>query len=194
MSVDRERIQRAVTELLAAIGEDPAREGLLETPRRVADMYAELFEVNEADPGEHLRVTFEAGHDEMVMVRDIPFTSLCEHHLVPFVGVAHVAYVPSQEGRITGLSKMARLVEGYARRLQVQERMTTQIVDAMQRELDPRGTLVVIEAEHFCMSMRGVKKAGSTTVTSAVRGLFRTDASARAEALNYIHQRRSTWR
>jgi GTP cyclohydrolase I len=183
-----------VSELLAAIGEDPTREGLLETPRRVADMYEELFEGNEAEPGEHLRVTFEAGHDEMVMVRDIPFTSLCEHHLVPFVGVAHVAYLPSVEGRITGLSKMARLVEGFARRLQVQERMTTEIVEAMERELSPRGTLVVIEAEHFCMSMRGVKKAGSSTVTSAVRGLFRTDSSARAEALNYIHQRRSTWR
>lgn len=194
MSVDRERVQRAVSELLASIGEDPTRDGLIETPRRVAEMYVELFEGNEADPGQHLRVTFEAGHDEMVMVRDIHFTSLCEHHLVPFVGVAHVAYIPSTDGRITGLSKIARLVEGYARRLQVQERMTTQIAEAMQRELTPRGTLVVVEAEHFCMSMRGVKKAGATTVTSAVRGLFRTDAAARSEALDYIHQRRSTWR
>jgi GTP cyclohydrolase I len=192
--VDRARVQAAVAELLAAIGEDPTREGLVETPRRVADMYLELFEGVEVDPGEHLRVTFEAGHDEMVMVRDIPFTSLCEHHLVPFVGVAHVAYLPNREGRITGLSKLARLVEGYARRLQVQERMTTQIVDAMERELAPRGSIVVVEAEHFCMSMRGVKKAGATTVTSAVRGLFRTDATSRAEALNFIHQRRSTWR
>ena len=191
--VDRERVQRAVHELLEAIGEDPQRAGLLETPRRVAEMYVELFEGVEGDPGEHLRVTFEAGHDEMVMVRDIAFTSLCEHHLVPFVGHAHVAYVPSEEGLITGLSKLARLVEGYARRLQVQERMTTQIVDALERELRPRGSIVVIEAEHFCMSMRGVKKAGATTVTSAVRGLFRNDASARAEALNFIHQRRSTW-
>jgi GTP cyclohydrolase I len=192
--VDHERVKVLVRELLAAIGEDPEREGLLETPRRVADMYVELFEGIEADPGEHLRVTFEAGHDEMVMVRDIPFTSLCEHHLVPFVGLAHVAYLPGPEGRITGLSKLARLVEGYARRLQVQERMTTEIVEAMERELSPRGSIVVIEAEHFCMSMRGVKKAGATTVTSAVRGTFRTDAASRAEALQYIHERRSSWR
>ncbi|MEI6710156.1 MAG: GTP cyclohydrolase I FolE [Actinomycetota bacterium] len=192
--VDRERIERLIRELLEAIGEDPTRDGLVETPRRVAAMYAELFDDYDQDPGEHLRVTFEEGHDEMVMVRDIPFTSLCEHHLVPFVGYAHVAYLPGPSGRITGLSKMARLVEGYARRLQVQERMTTQIVDAMERELSPRGSIVVIEAEHFCMSMRGVKKAGSTTVTSAVRGTFRDDAATRAEALQYIHQRRSTWR
>jgi GTP cyclohydrolase IA len=192
--VDHERVKVLVRELLEAIGEDPNREGLVETPRRVADMYVELFEGIEVDPGEHLRVTFEAGHDEMVMVRDIPFTSLCEHHLVPFVGLAHVAYLPGPEGRITGLSKLARLVEGYARRLQVQERMTTEIVEAMERELSPRGSIVVIEAEHFCMSMRGVKKAGATTVTSAVRGAFRSDAASRAEALQYIHQRRSSWR
>jgi len=192
--VDRERVAQLIHELLEAIGEDPEREGLLDTPRRVAHMYQELFEGLEADPGEHLRVTFEAGHDEMVMVRDIPFTSLCEHHLVPFTGLAHLAYLPGTDGRITGLSKMARLVEGFARRLQVQERMTTEIVEAMERELTPRGSIVVIEAEHFCMSMRGVKKAGSTTVTSAVRGVFRDDASYRAEALQYIHQRRSTWR
>jgi len=192
--IDRERVEGLVRELLAAIGDDPTRDGLLETPRRVADMYVELFEGLDVDPGEHLRVTFEAGHDEMVMVRDIPFTTLCEHHLVPFTGLAHVAYLPGPEGRITGLSKMARLVEGYARRLQVQERMTTQIVEAMERELMPRGSMVVIEAEHFCMSMRGVRKAGSTTVTSAVRGVFRDDAAYRAEALQYIHQRRSTWR
>jgi GTP cyclohydrolase I len=192
--VDRERVERLIRELLAAIGEDPQRAGLLETPRRVADMYAELFEGFDSDPGAHLEVTFEEGHDEMVMVRDIPFTSLCEHHLVPFTGLAHVGYLPNDEGRITGLSKMARLVEGYARRLQVQERMTTQIVEAMERVMAPRGSIVVIEAEHFCMSMRGVKKAGSTTVTSAVRGVFRDDASYRAEALQYIHQRRSTWR
>ena len=192
--VDHARVQSLIRELLEAIGEDPSRDGLLETPRRVADMYVELFEGLEVDPGEHLRVTFEAGHDEMVMVRDIPFTSLCEHHLVPFMGLAHVAYLPGPEGRITGLSKMARLVEGFARRLQVQERMTTQIVEAMERELHPKGSIVVLEAEHFCMSMRGVKKAGSTTVTSAVRGVFRDDAAYRAEALQYIHQRRSTWR
>jgi GTP cyclohydrolase I len=192
--VDRERVESLVRELLAAIGEDPERAGLLETPRRVAEMYRELFEGVDSDPGEHLEVTFEEGHDEMVMVRDIAFTSLCEHHLVPFTGLAHVAYLPGVEGRITGLSKMARLVEGYARRLQVQERMTTQIVEAMERVMRPRGSIVVIEAEHFCMSMRGVKKAGATTVTSAVRGVFRDDASYRAEALQYIHQRRSTWR
>ncbi len=192
--VDHARVQHLIRELLEAIGEDPHRDGLVDTPRRVADMYVELFEGLEVDPGEHLRVTFEASHDEMVMVRDIPFTSLCEHHLVPFMGLAHVAYLPGPEGRITGLSKMARLVEGFARRLQVQERMTTEIVEAMERELHPKGTIVVIEAEHFCMSMRGVKKAGSTTVTSAVRGVFRDDASYRAEALQYIHQRRSTWR
>jgi GTP cyclohydrolase I len=192
--VDRDRVQGLIRELLEAIGEDPQREGLVDTPRRVADMYVELFEGLEADPGEHLRVTFEAGHDEMVMVRDIPFISLCEHHLVPFTGLAHVAYLPGNDGRITGLSKLARLVEGFARRLQVQERMTTDIVEAMERELSPRGSIVVLEAEHFCVSMRGVKKAGSTTVTSAVRGVFRDDASYRAEALQYIHQRRSTWR
>ena len=192
--VDRARVQGLIRELLEAIGEDPLREGLLDTPRRVADMYAELFEGLEADPGEHLRVTFEAGHDEMVMVRDIPFTSLCEHHLVPFMGLAHVAYLPGPEGRITGLSKMARLVEGFARRLQVQERMTVQIVEAMERELKPRGSIVVLEAEHFCVSMRGVKKEGLSTVTSAVRGVFRDDVAYRAEALQYIHQRRSTWR
>jgi GTP cyclohydrolase I len=190
--VDQERVQSAVRELLAAIGEDPERDGLAGTPRRVAEMYLELFEGIEADPGEHLRVTFEATHDEMVMVRDIPFTSLCEHHLLPFVGHAHVAYLPGPQGHLTGLSKMARLVEGYARRLQVQERMTTQIADAMERELRPRGSIVVVEAEHFCMSMRGVKTPGATTVTSAVRGVFRDDAAYRAEALQYIHHRRST--
>ncbi|MGA2123536.1 MAG: GTP cyclohydrolase I FolE [Acidimicrobiales bacterium] len=192
--VDQPRVQELVRELLAAIGDDPDREGLIETPRRVAEMYAELFKGVEKDPGEHLRVGFEIGHDEMVMVRDIPFTSLCEHHLVPFVGVAHVAYLPGDSGRITGLSKLARVVEGYARRLQVQERMTTEIVETIERELQPRGSIVVVEAEHFCMSMRGVKKDGMTTVTSAVRGIFRDDAKTRAEALQYIHQRRSTWR
>jgi GTP cyclohydrolase I len=187
-------VQELIRELLEAIGEDPTREGLRETPRRVAEMYGELFTGIESDPGEHLHVRFEAGHDEMVMVRDIPFTSLCEHHLVPFVGLTHVAYLPAADGRITGLSKLARMVEGFARRLQVQERMTTQIVEAMEKELQPRGSIVVIEAEHFCMSMRGVKKEGMTTVTSAVRGVFRDDARTRAEALQYIHQRRSTWR
>jgi len=190
VSVDVERVRAAVAELLDAIGEDIDREGLRETPRRVADMYEELFTGIDADPARHLRVTFEAGHDEMVMVRDIPFTSLCEHHLVPFMGVAHVAYVPNEDGRITGLSKLARLVEGFARRLQVQERMTVDIADAIDKELQPRGALVVIEAEHLCMSMRGVRKPGTSTVTSSVRGSFRTDAATRAEALAFVHKRR----
>ena len=194
MSVDHERARRAVRELLAAIGEDPDREGLAETPRRVAAMYEEMLLDATDDPARHLGVIFEAGHDEMVMVRDIPFTSLCEHHLVPFVGLAHVAYLPNERGQITGLSKLARLVDGYARRLQVQERMTTEIVEALERELKPRGSIVVIEAEHFCMTMRGVKKPGATTVTSAVRGQFHRDATSRAEALQFIHQRRSSWR
>jgi GTP cyclohydrolase I len=189
MSVDTARIQRCVAEILEAIGEDPTRNGLLDTPRRVAAMYEELFEGIEADPSEHLMVTFEEEHDEMVMVRDIPFTSLCEHHLVPFMGKAHVAYIPGADGRITGLSKLARLVDGYARRLQVQERMTAQIADAVDRVLEPRGALVVIEAEHLCMSMRGVKKPGSQTVTSAVRGIFRTDSITRNEALQFIQGR-----
>ena len=188
--VDHPRVQRLIRELLEAIGEDPEREGLLETPRRVADMYVELFGDAESDPGAHLRTTFEVVHDEMVMVRDIPFTSLCEHHLVPFMGHAHVAYIPGPDGRITGLSKIARLVEGFARRLQVQERMTVQIADAIDAELEPRGALVVIEAEHLCMSMRGIRKPGSSTVTSSVRGIFRTDAATRAEALEFVHRRR----
>jgi GTP cyclohydrolase I len=190
VSVDVERVRAAVAELLDAIGEDVNRDGLRETPRRVADMYEELFEGIDIDPAQHLRVSFEAGHDEMVMVRDIPFTSLCEHHLVPFMGVAHIAYVPGDDGRITGLSKLARLVEGFARRLQVQERMTVDIADAIEKELQPRGALVVIEAEHLCMSMRGVRKSGTSTVTSSVRGTFRTDASTRAEALAFVHKRR----
>jgi GTP cyclohydrolase I len=152
-------------------------------------MYAELFEGLHIDPTEHLKVVFEEEHDEMVMVRDIPFTSLCEHHLVPFMGKAHVAYIPGASGRITGLSKLARTVEGFARRLQVQERMTSQIADALDHVLEPRGALVVIEAEHLCMGMRGVKKPGTVTVTSAVRGIFRTDVATRTEALGFIHGR-----
>jgi GTP cyclohydrolase IA len=187
--IDHDRIEELISQLLDAIGEDPNREGLRDTPRRVADTYVELFEGLNTDPGEHLRVTFEANYDEMVMVRDIPFTSLCEHHLLPFVGVAHVAYIPSAKGRVTGLSKLVRLVEGFARRLQVQERMTTDIIEALERELRPTGSMVVVEAEHMCMSMRGVKVTGSSTVTSAVRGIFKTNPSTRAEALQYIHQR-----
>ena len=187
MSVDIERVRKAVHELLEAIGEDPDRDGLLATPDRVASMYEELFSGLHDDPARHLEVTFAAEHDEMVMVRDIPFASLCEHHLVPFLGRAHVAYIPAEDGRITGLSKLARLVDGYARRLQVQERMTTEIADAIQEVLSPRGVFVVIEAEHLCMSMRGVRKPGSVTVTSAVRGLFRANEATRAEAMSFIH-------
>lgn len=189
MGVDIARVQAAVAEILDAIGEDPGRDGLLETPRRVAKMYGELFSGNEEDPSEHLNVTFAEGHDEMILVRDIPFTSLCEHHLVPFMGKAHVAYIPGDDGRITGLSKLARLVEGYSRRLQVQERMTAQVADAIEEVLKPRGALVVVEAEHMCMSIRGVKKPGAVTITSAVRGLFRSDVATRTEALQFIQGR-----
>jgi len=187
--VDTERVARAVAEILEAIGEDPRREGLVQTPARVAAMYEELFSGLSEDPSRHLAVTFAADHDEMVMVRDIPFASLCEHHLVPFIGRAHVAYIPASDGRITGLSKLARLVDGFARRLQVQERMTTQIADAVESALAPRGVLVVVEAEHLCMSMRGVKKPGTVTVTSSVRGLFRSDPATRAEAMQFVHGR-----
>ena len=189
LSVDTERIERAVSEILAAIGEDPERDGLVKTPHRVAKMYEELFSGFQENHADHLEVTFEANHDEMVMVRDIPFASLCEHHMVPFIGRAHVAYIPGQDGRITGLSKLARLVDGYAKRLQVQERMTTEIADAIEDALEPRGVLVVVEAEHLCMSMRGVKKSGTSTVTSAVRGLFRTDTSTRFEAMQFVRGR-----
>ena len=189
MTVDTARLERAVLEILEAIGEDPARDGLLQTPRRVAKMYEELFAGFGENPADHLEVTFAADHDEMVMVRDIPFASLCEHHMVPFIGKAHVAYIPGDDGRITGLSKLARLVDGYARRLQVQERMTTEIADAIEQALVPRGVLVVVEAEHLCMSMRGVKKPGTSTVTSAVRGLFRSDASTRMEAMQFVRGR-----
>jgi GTP cyclohydrolase I len=189
VAVDVERVKAAVTEILIAIGEDTERDGLLNTPTRVASMYEELFSGLHDDPARHLEVTFAAEYDEMVMVRDIPFASLCEHHLVPFLGKAHVAYIPAESGRITGLSKLARLVDGFARRLQVQERMTTQIADAIDQALTPRGVLVVIEAEHLCMSMRGVKKPGTVTVTSSVRGLFRSDVATRAEAMQFIRGR-----
>jgi GTP cyclohydrolase IA len=190
MAVDQERVKAAVRELLAAIGEDPERDGLAHTPERVARMYSEIFAGVGEDPAQHLVATFEEGHDEMVLVRDIPFHSLCEHHLVPFVGQAHVAYIPSADGRITGLSKLARVVEGFAKRPQVQERLTTQVADAIEGALAPRGVLVVIEAEHLCMSMRGVRKPGAVTVTSAVRGQFRTGTATRAEAMSFIHGRR----
>jgi GTP cyclohydrolase I len=184
--VDLPRIERAVHEILEAIGEDADRDGLVDTPARVARMYAEIFAGLREDPGRHLSVTFEAHHDEMVMVKDIDLYSVCEHHLVPWFGKAHVAYIPGAEGRITGLSKLARLVEGFARRPQVQERLTTQVADAIEQVLSPRGVLVVVEAEHFCMSMRGVRKPGARTVTSAVRGVFRDSVATRNEAMGFI--------
>ncbi|MGD0394521.1 MAG: GTP cyclohydrolase I FolE [Acidimicrobiales bacterium] len=189
MTVDTARVERAITELLIALGEDPSRDGLVKTPMRVARMYEEVLAGFGQNPADHLEVTFAAEHDEMVMVRDIPFASLCEHHLIPFIGKAHVAYIPGEDGRITGLSKLARLVDGFAKRLQVQERMTTEIADAIEDALAPQGVLVVVDAEHLCMSMRGVKKSGTSTVTSAVRGLFRNDAATRMEAMQFVRGR-----
>jgi GTP cyclohydrolase IA len=186
MTIDEPRITRAVREILEAIGEDPDRDGLQETPARVARMYTEIFSGLHDSPDQHLKVTFEADHDEMVMVKDIPCYSVCEHHLIPFVGKAHVAYIPGPDGRITGLSKLARLVESYSKRPQVQERLTSQIADEIERTLQPRGALVVIEAEHLCMSMRGVRKPGALTITSAVRGLFRDNVATRNEAMDFI--------
>ncbi|CAN5611493.1 GTP cyclohydrolase I FolE [soil metagenome] len=183
---DHERAEAAIRELLIAIGEDPDREGLLETPARVARAYAEVTAGLRMTPEEVLSTTFDLGHDEMVLVRDIELWSMCEHHLVPFTGVAHVGYIPAASGKITGLSKLARLVDLYAKRPQVQERLTTQVADALMRILDARGVIVVIEAEHLCMTMRGVKKAGARTITSAVRGSMRTNATTRAEAMALI--------
>ncbi len=183
--VDQLRIQRAVREILAAIGENPDRDGLLETPKRVAKAYAEMFSGLHQDAAEVLSTSFDLDHQELVLVKDIPFYSTCEHHLVPFHGTAHIGYIPSVDGRVTGLSKLARLVEVYARRPQIQERLTTQIVDAMMEHLKPKGAIVVIECEHMCMSMRGVRKPGAKTVTSAVRGQIRETAT-RAEAMSLI--------
>jgi GTP cyclohydrolase I len=183
---DEEKIRRGVRLVLDGIGEDPDREGVMETPRRVAEMYREVFGGMDADPLAVLSVVKGAEHDEMIMVRDIPLYSMCEHHLVPFTGKAHVAYLPNEDGRITGLSKIARLVDLLSRRPQVQERLTTEIADALERSLEPKGVFVVIEAEHLCMTMRGVKKPGSVTVTSAVRGRFRSDARTRSEAMALI--------
>lgn len=183
--VDEERIQRAVREILVAIGEDPERDGLLDTPARVARCYAEIFSGLHKDAGDVLSTVFELGHDEMVLVKDIELYSTCEHHLVPFHGVAHIGYIPSKEGKITGLSKLARLVEVYARRPQVQERLTSLIADAMEEHLSPRGVIVVLECEHLCMSMRGIRKPGARTTTSAMRGVMREPAT-RAEALSLI--------
>jgi GTP cyclohydrolase IA len=188
--IDLPRIERAVREILVAIGEDPDRDGLAETPARVARAYAEQFSGLSQDPEDVLGTVFDADHDELILVRDIEVYSTCEHHLVPFFGRAHVAYIPNEKGQITGLSKLARLVDVYARRPQVQERMTSQIADALMRVLEPRGALVVIEAEHLCMSMRGVRKPGAKTVTSAVRGSIRDNASTRAEAMSLLLQPR----
>jgi len=185
-SVDAPRIEAAVREILAAIGEDPDRPGLQDTPARVARAYAETFAGLSQDPYDVLATTFDEDHDEMVLVKDIAMYSTCEHHLVPFHGVAHVGYIPGADGRVTGLSKLARLVEVYARRPQVQERMTRQIADSLFEVLKPQGVIVVIEAEHLCMAMRGIRKPGSTTVTSAVRGIFRDNPKTRSEAMGLI--------
>ena len=188
--VDLDRIEAAVAEILVALGEDPSRDGLQETPARVARMYAEVCSGLHEGPADYLVRTFDLEHDEMVMVRDIPVYSLCEHHLLPFFGVAHVAYIPQKGGMITGLSKLARLVDGFSRRLQIQERLTSQVAGAIQHTLEPQGTLVVIEAEHLCMSMRGVQKPGAVTVTSAVHGVFRDEVSTRLEAMRFIEKGR----
>ncbi|MGH3457824.1 GTP cyclohydrolase I FolE [Aeromicrobium sp.] len=188
MSVDLPRAEAAVRELLIAIGEDPDREGLRQTPRRVAKSYVELLAGMDQDPREVLTASFEVGHEELVLVKDIEVWSLCEHHLVPFVGFAHVGYIPREGGHVTGLSKIARLVDIYARRPQVQERLTTEIADSLTEVLEPRGVIVVIVAEHLCMSMRGVRKGGAKTITSAVRGQLR-DPATRAEAMGLITAR-----
>jgi GTP cyclohydrolase I len=187
---DLQKVEEGVRLILEGIGEDAGREGLKETPRRVAEMYREVFAGLHEDPDAVVDAVFDVGHDEMIMVRDISFAAFCEHHLIPFTGKAHVAYVPNEDGRITGLSKLARLVDVLAKRPQVQEKLTTQIADVLERTLKPRGVFVVLEAEHLCMSMRGVKKPGSETVTSAVRGVFRTDPRTRAEAMGLIRHDR----
>lgn len=184
--IDKPRIEAAVREILCAIGEDPDREGLVETPRRVADMYAEIFAGLESDPTDHVKI-FSTEHEEMVIVRDIPLYSMCEHHLLPFVGKAHVAYIPT-DGKVAGLSKIARIVGDFARRPQLQERLTSQIADFIMDNFHPQGVAVLIEAEHLCMTMRGVKSAGSKTQTSALRGIFRSDAKTRAEAMMLLNK------
>lgn len=181
---DQARIQAAVIELLSAIGDDPARDGLSQTPRRISEMYAEIFEGLWANPQEYLKVVFEVAHDEMVLLRNIPFYSMCEHHFLPFHGEAHVGYIP--DGRVVGISKLARVVEGFARRPQIQEQLTSQIAEAIMEGLQPDGVAVVIDAEHLCMTMRGVKKPGARMVTSAMRGDFRQSAVTRAEFLSLV--------
>lgn len=184
--IDQPRIERAITEILLAIGEDPERDGLRDTPARVARAYAEQFSGLGQQPESVLTTVFDAGHDEMVLVRDIDVYATCEHHLLPFFGVAHVGYIPNEKGQLTGLSKLARLVDLYARRPQVQERMTSQIADGLMSVLEPSGVIVVIEAEHLCMAMRGVRKRGARTMTSAVRGSFRDSDGTRAEAMSLL--------
>jgi len=184
--MDKAKIEKAVELILEAIGEDKDREGLVATPRRVACMYEEIFSGYETDASKVVTARFSENHDEMVFVKDIPFYSVCEHHLMPFLGRAHVAYVPAKDGQITGISKLARVVDVLARKLQLQERLTTEIANNLEKALNPRGVVVVIEAEHLCMSMRGVNKPGSKTVTSAIRGIFRTNEATRAEALSII--------
>ena len=183
---DEAKIMKAVTSIIKAIGEDPEREGLADTPRRVAEMYAELFMGLDIDPREELAVGYELGHREMVVVKDIPFYSMCEHHLLPFYGVAHIGYIPDTNGRVVGLSKLARVVEIVAKRPQIQERITTNIADAIMDGLKPSGVAVVVKAEHMCMIMRGVKKPGSSIITSAIRGAFRTKADSRAEFFSLL--------
>jgi GTP cyclohydrolase I len=187
--VNQEIIKKAVLSMIQAIGEDPKREGLVETPRRVAEMYAELFAGMDMDPHEELQVGYELGHREMVVLKDIPFYSMCEHHLLPFFGVAHIGYIPDASGRVVGISKLARVVEIFARRPQIQERMTTQIADAIMEGLQPQGVAVVCRAEHLCMIMRGVNKPGTNIVTSAIRGLFRNRAASRAEFFSLIQNK-----
>lgn len=186
---DQDRAEKAVRELLLACGEDPDREGLQETPARVARAYLEMFGGLYTNPDEVLGKTFDECHDELVLVTDIPMYSTCEHHLVPFHGVAHVGYIPNEQGKVTGLSKLARLVDLYAKRPQVQERLTTQVADAIEKRLEPRGVIVVVEAEHMCMAMRGIRKPGARTTTSAVRGLLRSSSTSRSEALALINGR-----
>jgi len=187
--VNEAEVTKAVASIIKAIGEDPRREGLMETPQRVAEMYTELFAGLDVDPREELRVGYDLGHREMVIVKDIPFYSMCEHHLLPFYGVVHIGYIPDASGRVVGISKLARVVEIVARRPQIQERMTTEIAEAIDDAIEPQGVAVVAQAEHMCMVMRGVKKPGSNIITSAIRGLFRRRAASRAEFFSLIQNK-----
>jgi len=186
---DSDKIKAAITSIIEAIGEDPQREGLIGTPRRVAEMYSELFKGLTMEPRDVLSVSFKEGHREMILLKDIPFYSMCEHHLLPFYGQAHIGYIPNNEGRVVGASKLARVVEIVAKRPQLQERMTCQIADAIAEGVNPKGVAVILQAEHMCMVMRGIKKPGSNMVTSAVRGIFRTDPKTRAEFLSLVNPR-----